>query len=71
MIGTNDASFQYKLLLTDRQFLSLCKAFTQLSKITQSCGFLGRFLGQLMKVGLSLMNNALTLLATSVLIPLG
>ena len=52
MIGTNDASFQYKLLLTDRQFLSLCKAFTQLSKINQSCGFLGRFLGQLMKVGL-------------------
>ena len=59
MIGTSNdetASFLHKLLLTDRQVANLCKAFAknlwvniklsknQLSKITQSVGFLGRLL---------------------------
>ena len=44
---------------------------TQLSKKIQSGGFFGRLLGPLMKVGLPLMKNVLTLLAKSVLVPLG
>ena len=55
--SNNDTKFPRKLLLTNRQFTSLCKAFannssvnirfskTQISKITQSSGFLGRLLG--------------------------
>ena len=34
-------------------------------------GFLGRFLGPLLKIGLPLMKNVIQLLAKSVLIPLG
>ena len=59
MIGISDdeANFSHKLLLTKRQVANLCKAFannssvsiklskTQLSKIVQSGGFLGRLLG--------------------------
>ena len=44
---------------------------TQLSKKIQSGGFFSRLLGPLMKVGLPLMKNVLTLLAKSVLVPLG
>ena len=40
-------------------------------KIGQSGGFLGRFLGPLLKTGLQLMKNILKPLAKSVLIPLG
>ena len=40
-------------------------------KIIKSGGFLGRLPRPLMKVGLPLMKNVLTLLAISVLIPLG
>ena len=40
-------------------------------KIEQSGGFLGRFLGPLLKTGLSLIGNTLKPLAKSVLIPLG
>ena len=55
--SNNDTKFPRKLLLTNRQFTSLCKAFannssvnirfskTQISKITQSSVFLGRLLG--------------------------
>ena len=55
--SNDDTKFLCKLLLTNRQFTSLCKAFannssvnirfskTQISKITQSSGFLGRLLG--------------------------
>ena len=55
--SNDDTKFPCKLLLTNRQFTSLCKAFannssinirfskTQISKITQSSGFLGRLLG--------------------------
>ena len=56
----------YKLLLTNRQVANLCKAFTnnlstdvklsktQLWKIIQSGGFLGRLFTSLLKAGLGL-----------------
>ena len=44
---------------------------TQLSKIIQSGGFLGKLLGPLLKTGLPLIKNVITPLAKSVLIPLG
>ena len=78
MIGTDETNFPYNLSLTGRQVASFYKSFanikssrTQLSKIIQSDGFLGRLLGPLMKVGLSLMKNVLTPSAKNVLIPLG
>ena len=43
---------------------------TQLYKIGQSGGFLGRLLGPLLKTGLPLIGNVLTQLAKSVLTPL-
>ena len=70
------------LLLTDRQVASFCKAFsncssnninlskTQISKIIQLDGFLGRLLVSLLKVGFPLMKNVLKPLAKSVLITL-
>ena len=66
MIGNNETDFPHKLLLTSRQVSNLRKAFanhspadiklskTQLSKIIQSGGLLGRLLGPLLKIGLSL-----------------
>ena len=85
MIGdSNDkTNFPHELLLTNRQVSSIRKAFsnnssvdikfskTQLSKMIQSGGFLGRLLGPLLKTGLSLIKNVITPLAESVLIPLG
>ena len=81
---SNDvANFLHELLLTDRQISSIRKAFpnnssadiklskTQLSKMTQSRGFLGKLLGPLLKTGLLLIKNVITPLAKSVLIPLG
>ena len=59
MIGDNETNFLHKSLLTNRQVAILRKAFanksstdvklskTQLSKMIQSGGFLGRFLGPL------------------------
>ena len=44
---------------------------TQLHKIRQSGGFLGKPLEPLLKTGLSLIGNVLKKLAKSVLIPLG
>ena len=70
------------MLLTNTQVSKLCKAFsnnssantklskTQLHKIGQSGGLLGRLLGPLLKTGLPLMKNVLKPLAKSVLIPL-
>ena len=49
--------------------LKLSKA--QISKITQSGGFLGRLLGPLLKTGIPLIKNVIKPLAKSVLIPLG
>ena len=68
MIGNsdNETNFPHKLQLTNRQVANLRKAFTnnslvniklsksQLCKIVQSGGFLGRFLGSLLKTGLPL-----------------
>ena len=83
MIGDNETNFPHKLLLTDRQVASLRKAFashsstdiklskTQLSKMIQSGGFLGRLVGPLLKTGLPLIKNVIKPLAKSVLIPLG
>ena len=65
---------------TNRQVANLRKAFakhllaniklskTQLSKIIQSGGFLGRLLGPLLKTGLPLMKNVFPSLAKSILI---
>ena len=83
MIGDNRINFPRKLLLTNRKVLNLRKAFanhsstdiklskTQLSKMIQSGGFLGRLLGPLLKTGLPLIKNVIKPLAKSVLIPLG
>ena len=82
MIGDNENNFPHKLLLTNTQVSNLRKAFannssaniklskTQLSKMIQSGGFLGKLLGPLLKTGLPLIKNVITPLAKSVLIPL-
>ena len=80
----NDGNnFLQKLLLTKAKFSKLPKAFannssasmklskTQLHKIGQSGGFLGRLLGQLLKTGFPLIRNLLKPLAKCVLILLG
>ena len=85
MIGNLDdeTNFLHKLLLTNREVINLCKAFasylstdiklskTQLSRMTQSEGFLGRLLGPLLKTGLPLMKSVIQPLDKNVLIPLG
>ena len=85
MIGNSDdeTNFPHKLLLTDRQVANLRKSFanysssdiklskTQLSRMIQLGGFLGRLLGPLLKNGLLLMKIIIQPLAKSVLIPLG
>ena len=85
MVGnSNDnTNFPHELLLTNRQVANIRKAFakntsidiklskTQLSKMIQSGGFLGRVLGPLLKTGLPLMKSVIKPLAKSVLIPLG
>ena len=79
----DENNFPHKLLLTNRQVANLCKAFanylstdiklpkTQLSKMIQSGGFLGKHLGPLLKTGLPIMKNVIKPLTKSVLIPLG
>ena len=64
MIGDDETNFPHKLLLTNRQVANLRKSFpnnlstdiklskTQLSKMMQSGGFLGKILGPLLKPGL-------------------
>ena len=66
MIGdsNDEANLPHELLLTDRQVSSIRKAFannssvnikfskTQLSKMIQSGGFLGKLFGPLLKTGL-------------------
>ena len=83
MIGDNEANFPHKLLLTNRQVANLRKAFanhssadiklskSQLSKMMQSGGLLGRLLGPLLKTGLPLIKNVIKPLGKSVLISLG
>ena len=70
MIGDDETDFSHKLLLTNRQVANLCKTFadkssndikwskTQIFKMLQSEGFLGRLLDPLLKAGLPLMKNA-------------
>ena len=70
-------------MLTNRQVANLHRAFashtstdiklskTQLSKMIQSGGFLGRLLGPLLRTGLLLMRSVTKPLAKSVLVPLG
>ena len=77
------ANFPHELLLTEKKVSSTGKSFadnssvdikfskTQLSKMIQSRGFLGKFLGLLLKAGLPLIKNVITPLAKSVIIPLG
>ena len=81
MIGDDETNFPHKLI--DRQISHLRKVFvnyltadfkllkTQLSKMMQSGGFLGRLLGPLLKTGLPLITNVIKPLAESVLTPLG
>ena len=85
IVGDSDDenNFPHKLLLTNTQASKLRKAFpngllaniklskTQLHKIGQSGGFLGRLFGPLLKTGLRLIGKLLKPLAKSVLIPLG
>ena len=78
----DENNFPHKLLLTNRQVTKLRKAFanylstdiklsrTQLSKMIQSGGFLGRLLGPLLRTGLLLMKHVIQPLGKSVLIPL-
>ena len=83
MIGDNETNFPHELSLTNRQVANTRKAFannsstdiklskSQLSKMIQSGGFLGRLLGPLLKTGLPLIKNVIKPLPKSVLIPLG
>ena len=81
--SNNEANFSPKLILTNRQTTDLHKVFannssadcklskTQLSKMIQSEGFIGRLVSQLLKTGLPLIKNLIKTLGKSVLIPLG
>ena len=85
MVGNSNDNikFPHELLLTNRQVANIRKAFanhsstdiklskTQLSKMIQSGGFLGKVLGPLLKTGLPLMKSLIKPLTKSVLIPLG
>ena len=84
IVDSNDeTNFPHELPLTDRQVSTIRKALsnnssvdikfskTQLSKMIQSGGFLGKLLGPLLKTGLPLIKNVIKPLAKSVLIPLG
>ena len=85
MVGnSNDNThFPHELLLTNRQVANIRNAFanhlsadiklskTQLSRMIQSGGFLGRLLVPLLKTGLPLMKSVIKPLAKSILIPLG
>ena len=81
--SNDENNFLHGLLLTNTQLSKLRKSFangssaniklskTQLHKIGQSGGFLGRLSGLLLKTGLPLIGNILEPLAKSVLMPLG
>ena len=85
MIGNSDDdnNFPHELLLTNRQVANLRKAFTkhtstdiklsktQLPKMIQSGGFLGRPLGPVLRTGLPLLKSVIKPLAKSALVPLG
>ena len=85
MIGNSEdeTNFRHKLLLTNRQVTNFRKAFanhtstdinlskTQLSKMIQLEGFLGKLLCSLLRTGLPLMKSVIQPLAISIFIPLG
>ena len=83
IVGDDETNFPHKSFLTNIQVKNLRKAFvnnlptdinlskTQLSKMVQLGGFVGRLLGPLLKTGLSLIKNVIKPSAKSVLIPLG
>ena len=83
MIGDDETDFTHKLLLTNRQVSNLRKAFadksstniklskTQISKMIQTGGLLGRLLVPLLKARLLLIKNIIKPLAKRVLIPSG
>ena len=72
--SNDENNFPHKLFLTNTQVSRLCKAFahntskTQLHRIGQSGGFLGRLLEPLLKTELPLIGNVLKPLAKRVLI---
>lgn len=69
MIGSNDRETSRLCKpLVNNLLLNIILSKSQMSNIKQSGRFLGRPLGPLMKFGLSLMKNVLTLLSKSVLI---
>ena len=71
MICDDETNFLYEVLSANRQVSNLRKAFvnhsstdsklskTQLSKVIQSGGFLGRLLRPLQKTGLPLIKNVI------------
>ena len=81
--SSSENNFLDKMLLTNTQVSKLRKVFsnsssanikiikTQLHKIGQSRGFLGRLLQLLIKTGLPLNGNVLKTLAKNILIPSG
>ena len=83
MVGDDETNFPHQLLLTNRQVENLRKVFanksstdidlskTQLTKMIQPGGFLGRLVDPLLKTWLPLIKNVIKPLAKSVLIPLG
>ena len=83
MVSDNEINIPHKLLLTYKKVANIRKAFvnylatnirlskTQLSKMIQSGGFLGKILDPLLKTGLPLKKSVIKPLAKSVLIPLG
>ena len=85
MVGNSgdNTNFPHELLLTNRQVANIRKDFanhlsadiklskTQLSKMIQSEGILGKFLVLLLKTGLPVMKSVIKPLAKSILIPLG
>ena len=80
--SNDETNFLHSLLLNNTQVSRLLKAFvnnssgniklsrTQLHKIGQSVGFLGRILGPLLKIALPLTKNVVKVVVKSVLIPL-
>ena len=79
MVGDDETNFPHKLLLTSclRKVFANCLSTdiklskTQISKMIQSGGFLGRPLGPLLKTGLRLVKRVINPLSKSVLISLG
>ena len=81
--SNDENNFRRKLLISNTQVSRLRKAFannslaniksskTNLYKIGQSGGFLGRLLGPLLKTGLPLIGSVIKPLGKSILIPLG